>query len=94
MESEQLVQEDFSSVFRARLELTQIFTNVHEVLYCNMGAGAQMMRVGSYAAYLDDFRGAIAAWNCVWGSLTCEPNLSIPGGFVHVRTRTLQVLKT
>ncbi|PYH87346.1 hypothetical protein BO71DRAFT_436824 [Aspergillus ellipticus CBS 707.79] len=30
---------DFSRVFRARLELTQIFTNVHEVLYCNQSAG-------------------------------------------------------
>ncbi|KAJ6019973.1 hypothetical protein N7522_000048 [Penicillium canescens] len=75
--SQQLVEETFSSVFRARLELTQIFTNVHEVLYCNMGAGAQMMLVGSYAAYLDDFRGAIAAWNCVWGSLTCPQHIKI-----------------
>lgn len=74
---QQLVQETFSSVFRARLELTQIFTNVHEVLYCNMGAGAQMMFVGSYAAYLDDFRGAIAAWNCVWGCLTCPQHIKI-----------------
>jgi hypothetical protein len=88
-----LVEENFSSVFQARLELTQIFTNVHEVLYCNMGAGAQMMLVGSYAAYLDDFRGAIAAWNRVWGSLTCEQNLSAPR-FVRVLTGTLQVLKT
>ena len=72
VESEQRRNDDFSNVLQARLELTQIFTNVHEVLYCNMGAGTQMMLLGSYAGYLDDFRGSIAVWNSLWGSLTCK----------------------
>ncbi|KAJ5889843.1 hypothetical protein N7504_010653 [Penicillium tannophilum] len=77
IESENPAYDDFSSVFQARLELTQIFTNVHEVLYCNQNSSTQMMLFGNYAACLDDFRGSIATWNSVWGSLTCSPNVKI-----------------
>ncbi|KAL3455918.1 hypothetical protein BJX64DRAFT_53744 [Aspergillus heterothallicus] len=69
--------DDFGSVFRARLELTQIFTNVHEILYCGMDNGNQLIVLGNYTTYLDDFKGAIAAWHRVWGSLTCSPNVKV-----------------
>ncbi|KAL2847764.1 hypothetical protein BJY01DRAFT_164315 [Aspergillus pseudoustus] len=69
--------ENFATVFRARLELTQIFTNVHEILYCGMDNGNRSMVLGNYTTYLDDFKGAIAAWHSVWGSLTCPSNVKI-----------------
>lgn len=63
---------DHSIIFQARLQLTEIFTNVHDVLYCNAGSNTEMMLTGSYASYLDSFRGSISAWNNIWGSLTCK----------------------
>ncbi|KAL3483781.1 hypothetical protein BJX62DRAFT_219637 [Aspergillus germanicus] len=70
-------RDDFTSVFRARLELTQIFTNVHEILYCGMDNGSNLIVLGNYTTYLDDFRAAIAAWHTVWGSLTCSRNVKV-----------------
>ncbi|GAM43360.1 hypothetical protein TCE0_047r18105 [Talaromyces pinophilus] len=68
---------DQSIIFQARLQLTEIFTNVHDVLYCNAGSNTEMMLTGSYASYLDSFRGSISAWNNIWGSLTCSQNVKI-----------------
>ncbi|QGA20081.1 hypothetical protein EYB26_007781 [Talaromyces marneffei] len=72
---------DFVHLFRARLELTQIFTNVHEALYCSMDfspdLSTRMMQVGTYTVLLDDFRGAISAWNKIWGSLPCSSHVRI-----------------
>ncbi|KAL5338520.1 hypothetical protein BJX70DRAFT_200548 [Aspergillus crustosus] len=69
--------DSFACIFRARLELTQIYTNVHETLYCHLEKDAQRIVSGTYTALLDNFRGVIAAWHSVWGSLTCSPNVKI-----------------
>lgn len=66
----------FLNVFKARLELSGIFSNVHEVLYCGMANSTRMV-LGSYASYLDDCREAISAWKRIWGSLTCKTLIGI-----------------
>lgn len=65
-------EEDFASIFQANLELTQLFTNVHDVLYSGMGSAMKMMLVGNYVKYVDDFRASINNWKSIWGTLTCE----------------------
>lgn len=57
---------------QANLELIQIFSNVHDILYSSKGHGWKEMLEGRYAKYLDDFRTSIRNWNDVWGTFTCE----------------------
>lgn len=63
--------EDFASIFQANIELTQIFTNVHDILYARRGPSLKAVLVSDYIKYIDDFRQAIKGWNSIWGTLTC-----------------------
>lgn len=67
--------EDFAGIFQATLELTLLFSNVHDVLYSNPGNSMRSHLSGGYIKYIDDFRSAIYGWKSVWGTLTCAPNL-------------------
>jgi len=63
--------DNWALIFQANLELTQIFSNVHDILYSSKGHGWKEMLEGRYAKYLDDFRSSIRSWNDVWGTLIC-----------------------
>ncbi|KAJ5091403.1 hypothetical protein NUU61_006273 [Penicillium alfredii] len=65
--------EDHARIFQAMLDLTQLYGNVHEVLYSGMRTSNQMMLMGDYVKYVDDFRLAILRWKSLWGSLDCSP---------------------
>lgn len=67
--------EDFASIFQATLELTLIFTNVHDVLYSSAGSSFRTHLSGGYVKFIDDFRSAIYGWKSVWGTLTCSPHI-------------------
>lgn len=62
--------EDFASIFQATLELTLLFSNVHDVLYSNPGNSMRNHLAGGYIKYIDDFRSAIVSFPYVsnWGS--------------------------
>lgn len=64
--------EDYAKIFQAMLDLTQLYGNVHEVLYSGMRTSKQMMLMGDYVKYVDDFRLAILRWKSLWGSLDCK----------------------
>ncbi|KAF8856184.1 hypothetical protein BDZ45DRAFT_654488 [Acephala macrosclerotiorum] len=66
---------DYASILQANLDLTQLFSNVHDVLYSGMGSSMKMMLAGNYVKYVDDFRRAIEGWKSIWGTLTCPPNI-------------------
>jgi hypothetical protein len=65
-------EDNHASIFQAHLDLTQLFSNVHDILYSGMGSSMKMMLAGNYVKYVDDFRAAIVGWKSVWGTLTCE----------------------
>lgn len=67
--------EDYAKIFQATLDLTQLYGNVHDVLYSGMRTSNQMMLMGDYVKYVDDFRLAILRWKSIWGSLSCECQL-------------------
>ncbi|KAM3072642.1 hypothetical protein ACMFMF_006981 [Clarireedia jacksonii] len=67
--------DNYARMFQANLELTQIFSNVHDILYSSKGHGWKEMLEGRYAKYLDDFRSSIRTWNDNWGDLPCSPGL-------------------
>lgn len=69
--------EDYAKIMVATLDLTQLYSNVHDVLYSGMRTSGQMMLMGDYVKYVDDFRNAIARWNTTWGKLECSPHIKV-----------------
>lgn len=69
--------EDYAKIFQAQLDLTQLFSNVHDILYSGMRSSNQMMLMGDYVKYVDDFRAAIERWQSTWGSLKCSQHIKV-----------------
>jgi hypothetical protein len=69
--------EDYARVFQATLDLTQLYSNVHDVLYSGMRTSGQMMLMGDYVKYVDEFRASIAHWNRIWGNIDCSPHIKV-----------------
>ena len=63
---------DYASILQANLDLVQLFSNVHDVLYSGMGNSMRLMLAGNYVKYVDDFRSAIVGWKSTWLTLTCD----------------------
>ncbi|KAM3413711.1 hypothetical protein BST61_g10402 [Cercospora zeina] len=68
-------QDDFAATYQANLELTQLFSNAHDVLYATKSRSNQLNFGGEYVKYIDDFRVALRHWNESWGTFTCSPPL-------------------
>lgn len=64
--------DNWALIFQANLELTQIFSNVHDVLYSSKGHNWKEMLEGRYDKYLDDFCASTRSWNDIWGTLICK----------------------
>ncbi|KAK5129400.1 hypothetical protein LTR08_003287 [Meristemomyces frigidus] len=67
--------DDFAAIFEANLELTQLFSNAHDVLYATKSRSNQLNFGGEYVKYIDDFRVALRSWHSTWGVLSCSPPL-------------------
>ncbi|TKA80485.1 hypothetical protein B0A55_02318 [Friedmanniomyces simplex] len=67
--------DDFAAIFQANLELTQLFSNAHDVLYATKSRSNQLNFGGEYVKYIDDFRVALRSWHSTWGVFTCSPPL-------------------
>ncbi|THZ06910.1 hypothetical protein D6C93_01266 [Aureobasidium pullulans] len=63
--------DNFAALCEAHLELTQLFSNAHDVLYSSKNRSAQLNFGGEYVKYIDDFREAMSAWYDRWGKLPC-----------------------
>lgn len=69
--------DDYAIIFKANLELTQIFGNAHDVLYSNRGREMKLILAGDYVKYIDDFRAGIRSWHSIYGALTCSANIKV-----------------
>jgi hypothetical protein len=69
--------EDYARIFQATLDLTQLYSNVHDVLYSGMRSSGQMMLMGDYVKYVDEFRNSIAHWNRLWRSIACSQHIRV-----------------
>ncbi len=69
--------EDYAKIIQATLDLTQLYSNVHDVLYSGMRTSGQMMLMGDYVKYVDEFRMALARWNRTWGNLVCSSHIKV-----------------
>ncbi|KAK9342141.1 hypothetical protein V1522DRAFT_48468 [Lipomyces starkeyi] len=54
--------EDYAQIFQGTVELTQIYSNVHDVLYSGMHTSNQMMLMETYVKYIYNFRLALLRW--------------------------------
>lgn len=68
-------EDDYASILQATIELTQLLHNVHDILYTSKSRTLEIMFMGDYSRYLDDFLKALAAWNLAWGPLDVSPKL-------------------
>lgn len=68
-------QDNLAGIFQASLELTQLFSNAHDVLYATRTRSHQLNAGGEYVKYIDDFRVALRHWHETWGVFTCSPAL-------------------
>ncbi|KAJ5161755.1 hypothetical protein N7492_007147 [Penicillium capsulatum] len=80
--------EDYSKIFQAMLDLTQLYGNVHEVLYSGMRTSNQMMLMGDYVKYVDDFRLAILRWKSLWGPLDSPMRVTLQLSYEYLRLYT------
>lgn len=69
------VDDNIALAFQANLEMTRIFSNVHNLLYSSKGDGLKDILKGRYTEYLDDFLASIRDWNETWGALRCSPRV-------------------
>jgi hypothetical protein len=72
-------EDNWALIFQANLELTQIFSNVYDILYSSKGYNWKEMLEGRYEKYLDDFRISTRSWKDTWGTFICEYLLVILG---------------
>ena len=67
--------DDYASVLQATIELTQLLHNVHGILYTSKSRTLEIMHMGDYSRYLDDFLQSLAAWDQTWGPLDVSPKV-------------------
>jgi len=48
--------DDYATIFQANLELTQLFSNAHDILYSRKGRGWKLMLEGDYVKYIARIR--------------------------------------
>ncbi|KAF6826859.1 C6 transcription factor [Colletotrichum plurivorum] len=65
--------DNLGQLFQAQLELIQLFSNAHDILYSSAGHRAQLYLGGEYVRYIDDFFAVLRKWKLVWGSLSFTP---------------------
>ncbi|TEA14251.1 Transcriptional activator ARO80 [Colletotrichum sidae] len=65
--------DNLGQLFQAQLELIQLFSNTHDILYSSAGHRTQLYLGGEYVRYIDDSFAVLRKWKLVWGSLSFTP---------------------
>ncbi|KAK0388201.1 hypothetical protein NLU13_4446 [Sarocladium strictum] len=67
--------EDFASMLQAKLEVTQILNNAHDILYSARVRTLALVFAGDYIRYLDDFQNAAIGWHTAWENVPMSPRI-------------------
>ncbi|TLD32064.1 hypothetical protein E2P81_ATG07554 [Venturia nashicola] len=67
--------DDLSQLFQAHLELTQLFSNAHDILYSSSSHREHLYVGGEYVRYIDDFTAMLRRWKLVNGSFSFTPHV-------------------
>lgn len=63
-------EDDLALLIQANMELTQLFTNSHDILYSSTSHREHLYAGGEYVKYIDDFTSALRKWKLVWGAVS------------------------
>ncbi|CAK9782838.1 hypothetical protein CC85DRAFT_286422 [Cutaneotrichosporon oleaginosum] len=66
MQGEVVDANDSASMMQATLELTQIMTNAHDILFSTPSRTKNLVRKGEYFKFLDHFRRALDSFTLAW----------------------------
>ncbi|KAM0347756.1 hypothetical protein ACHAPU_004771 [Fusarium lateritium] len=75
LERQKLGNDDLALLFQAHLEITQLFSNAHDILYSSTGHREQLYIGGEYVRYIDDFHSVLRRWKLSWGGLSFVPRV-------------------
>lgn len=73
LRAQKLGNDDFALLFQAHLEITQLFSNAHDILYSSTGHREQLYAGGEYVRYIDDLSAVLRRWKLAWGGLSFVP---------------------
>ncbi|KDN60519.1 putative fungal specific transcription factor domain-containing protein [Colletotrichum sublineola] len=73
LRSQEAGSDNLGQLFQAQLELIQLFSNAHDILYSSSSHRAQLYLGGEYVRYIDDSFAVLRKWKIVWGSLNFTP---------------------
>ncbi|KAM0233770.1 hypothetical protein ACHAP5_010293 [Fusarium lateritium] len=75
LQTEKLGNDDLALLFQAHLEITQLFSNAHDILYSSTSHREQLYTGGEYVRYIDDFSSVLRKWKLTWGGLSFIPRV-------------------
>ncbi|KND87471.1 hypothetical protein TOPH_07877 [Tolypocladium ophioglossoides CBS 100239] len=68
-----LGSDNLALLFQAQLELIQLFSNAHDILYSSSSHRKQLYMGGEYIRYIDDFASVLRKWKLSWANCTFTP---------------------
>ncbi|OAA69681.1 aminopeptidase 2 [Cordyceps fumosorosea ARSEF 2679] len=75
LHTQQLGPDNMGLLLQAQLELTQLFSNAHDILYSSTSHREQLYVGGEYVRYIDDFAAVLRKWKMTWGSYSFTPHV-------------------
>ncbi|KAF4439255.1 hypothetical protein F53441_12636 [Fusarium austroafricanum] len=71
LQTQKLGSDNLALLFQAHLEITQLFSNAHDILYSSTSHREQLYTGGEY----DDFSSVLRRWKLSWGGLSFIPRV-------------------
>ncbi|KAL3951861.1 hypothetical protein ACCO45_013578 [Purpureocillium lilacinum] len=71
LQAQALGPDNLALLFQAQLELIQLFSNAHDILYSSSAHRKQLYLGGEYIRYIDDFAAVLRKWKLSWANCTC-----------------------
>ncbi|PHH92623.1 hypothetical protein CDD83_6550 [Cordyceps sp. RAO-2017] len=73
LQCQALGPDNLALLFQAQLELIQLFSNAHDILYSSSTHRKQLYTGGEYIRYIDDFASVLRKWKLSWANCTFTP---------------------
>ncbi|KAG5913913.1 hypothetical protein E4U42_000786 [Claviceps africana] len=73
LQAQTLGPDNMGLLFQSHLELTQLISNAHDILYSSTNHRKQMYIGGEYVRYIDDFTSLLRKWKLTWANHSFTP---------------------
>ncbi|QLI68403.1 uncharacterized protein G6M90_00g047860 [Metarhizium brunneum] len=73
LHAQALGPDNMGLLFQAHLELTQLISNAHDILYSSTSHRKQLYVGGEYVRYIDDFAQMVRKWKLTWANHSFTP---------------------